>query len=461
MSTTPVTKVTIDPQVQWAVNVVFGFASVSCAVTLSALCLTGVYRNRASFVFSQPSFLAVLLVGILLLQLSQFFLALSLLDAQIYSGSSASCKTYLWLFWIGCSLSLAAQCARLYRALLVFRERSLRRPRLNTTKFFVSMGFLCMIPLGLMLIRMLVDPVQISQGVCLPMEVASNPNSIVIGLMVRLTVWTLLAVCFWFTRILQRLGATVDDAKTMSKLFFWIFLSDATITGMQSAGLPSDHVSMLSSGAIAFGTITALHAVFSLKLARVGLTGKEMLQVLRKEKEMREFNQAALKARPLINCRSNSCCGKLSRKETQLEPVNPQADIPPSSRAPPMSFQDTAVGDGNEFYQEPDGFLSDIILASMASRPVSHGSLILPPVAAANNNGNRNSVEPPSAAAASNNPSFRLSMQRGMVLAAVPPSVAVGTVVFHPTASDAGNHVPQRDETSSSSADDAILASIN
>jgi hypothetical protein len=371
-------------QLEWGFVVVISFASVSMASTFFAMLLTFIFKDRASFLFSQPSFLGVLLLGICLLQMSQIFLAFSLKDAEIYSGSSASCRAYLWLFWFGCSLALSAQCARLYRALLVFRERSLRRPKLNTSKFFISLAALAMIPMGLMMIRMLTDPVQIDQGTCLPLEVASNPNSVVIGLFVRLTVWGLLVVCIWFTRILERLGATVDDAKIQSRLFFWIFFVDAIITGMQTNGLPQDHVAILLSGVIAYGTMSSLYAVYSIKLARLGLNGKEMLIILRREKETRELQKQAFKLRPIVRWPSPEnllCCNKLKSKDSPVMEAggNPQ-EMQFSSRAPRQSMQQTDNGDGGESEDDAfgnDPFMSDAILASMASRPVSRVSLRL------------------------------------------------------------------------------------
>ena len=154
----------VNAQLEWGFVIVIVVTSFALGCSLVSMFLTFIFRDRAAFLFSQPSFLGVLLIGSCLLQLSQVFLAFSLNDAQIYSGSSASCKAYLWLFWLGCSLALSAQCARLYRALLVFRERSLRRPKANTVKFLGSMALLCMIPVGLTMIRMFTDPVQIDQG---------------------------------------------------------------------------------------------------------------------------------------------------------------------------------------------------------------------------------------------------------------------------------------------------------
>lgn len=164
-----------------------------------------------------------------------------------------------------------------------------------------------------MSVRMAIDPVRLENGVCRPLEVARNANSIVLGLMVRLSVWLLLFVCYSLTRVLNKLGATVDDAKTQTKLFLWIFLLDGIVTILQSLGLPTDDVGVLLSFGIAFGTVVALHSVFRPKITRLGLNGKEMLVTLRVEKETREMARGAWKRR-------SSCptcflsCGRCFRK---------------------------------------------------------------------------------------------------------------------------------------------------
>ena len=262
----------------------------------------------------------------------------------------------------------------------------------------------------------------------MPLEVASNANAVVLGLLVRLSAWGLLVICFWFSRILEKLGATVDDAKTQTKLFFWIFSVDAIITGMQSQGLPSDQYAILVSSAFAFGSILAIYSVFASKLARIGLTGKEMLIVLRKEKENRALYESALKLRPICVLNPRECLTQ--RKIPLLERENPEMV---SSRAPRVSFEETIDQDGDNGGR----FLSDVILASMASRPISRVSLRV-------QNSRRSaphqhadteqshSVHPPS-----------LSTQQPVV-----PQLTI-------------TQQPQQRSSSSVNANDAILASLN
>jgi len=236
---------------------------------------------------------------------------------------------------------------------------------MNTVKFFASLGALFMIPMIFMIIRMVTSPVQITQGVCLPLEVAANANIVVVGLFVRLSVWMLLGICFWFTRILEKFGATVDDARIQSKVFFWVLFSDAVISGFQADGMPTDHVAILMSGNIAFSTIVGIYGVYRIKITRMGLSSKELLAALRRERQYKEIDALALKNNPMCRWPSRNNCCRVKKVEEILGVANPQVEIPPSSRAPRLSMQDTF--DGPE-----DVFISDMILASM---PVSHPSL--------------------------------------------------------------------------------------
>ncbi|KAH9254193.1 hypothetical protein BASA81_007782 [Batrachochytrium salamandrivorans] len=335
---------------EWGSILAISFASVSISCTLFAILSTLCFSHRASFVFSQPSFLIITLLGLLLVQFSLIFLAQSL-----HSPTSAACQAFLWLFWVGSSVSLSAQCSRLYRALLIFREKTLRRPKQNTPKFIFWMLVLCMVPVSLLLVRMVVDPVDPHNGNCLALEVSDKPNSVVLGVLVRISIWTLLAVSAWFARILEKLGATVDDAKAQTRYFVFVFFIELVLTLFQSCAsrFPPLVTVLTITLSISFSSLLMLYTVFALKIQRLGLNGKEMFAALRLEKETREINK--FKRAEYVKIMYNALGGhklyhwwfpKPSASPSPLPPLNQPPSQPVLQQQSPPSRQRDLEGGG-------------------------------------------------------------------------------------------------------------------
>lgn len=319
---------------EWGSILAVSFASVSISCTLLAMLSTLCFSHRASFVFSQPSFLIIMLLGLLLVQFSLVFLARSL-----HSPTSEDCQAFLWLFWVGSSMSLSAQCSRLYRALLIFREKTLRRPKQNTPKFIFWMLVLCMVPVSLLLVRMVVDPVDPHNGNCLALEVSNKPNSVVLGVLVRISIWTLLAVSAWFASILEKLGATVDDAKAQTRYFVFVFFVELVLTLFQSCAsrFPPLVTVLTITLSISFSSLLMLYTVFALKIQRLGLNGKEMFAALRLEKETREINRFKRADYVKLTCSALGAHGlyrwwspKPNARPTPAPAPAPQQPSPPS-----------------------------------------------------------------------------------------------------------------------------------